>query len=95
MEGIIQFRFRNRNRTANYVVCQRTNPTYIYINCQDADLIKEFGDELVLHVERAQLLTNNIYSDKRLELCSTIFDALTARLQLAESHQSSITNNTN
>ena len=73
MEGHINFQFENETYTANYVICQKQDPTYIYVFFESENLKKEFGEEVCMHTQDNKLLESNIYSDRRLELFSELF----------------------
>lgn len=84
MESSVNFNFRNRHHTVSYTVCDREYPTYIYITLKDEVLVKEYGEELVLHSNGGKLLVNDIYSEHRLDLSMAIFMAISAVENLKE-----------
>lgn len=84
MESIIQFAFRENKYTASYIICDREYPTYIYISLKNEALVKEFGEELVIHCNGGEMLTNHIYSDTRITLYKAIFDAISGIETLKE-----------
>jgi hypothetical protein len=84
MESVIQFKFREQEHSATYVISENAYPTYIYITLKEAELIKEFGDEICIHSDGKDVLTNHVYTDRRLQLYRSIFDAINARESLQE-----------
>jgi hypothetical protein len=76
MESIINFSFKNKAYNASYVICDKNYPTYIYLSFTDAELVKEFGEEICIHSNGETLIEDHIYTDHRLELYTTIFHAI-------------------
>jgi hypothetical protein len=79
MEGSVSFQFRDIWHTANYLICQRQDPVYMFIFFSDETLITEFGQEICIHSVNNQLLDDNIFSGKRLELYTNIFNQVMAK----------------
>lgn len=76
MEGMLQFRFMNRDHTASYMVCEKDYPTYIYITLRDEKLIRRFGEDVCIHTDGNALIADNVFTDTRRDLFNIIFDAL-------------------
>ncbi len=83
METSINFNFRGKQYCAAYTICKRDNPVYIYITLMDEALIKEFGEEIVMHSQNGALLVDHIFTAHRYELYTAIFKSVAAVEQLA------------
>lgn len=82
MEGMLQFRFMNRDHTANYMVCEKDYPTYIYITLRDEKLIRRFGEDVCIHTDGSKLIADNVFTDTRRDLFNNIFDELRKQVPL-------------
>ena len=83
MEPSINFLFRTKQYSARYTVCKRAFPVYIYITLLDEALIKEFGEEIVMHSKDDELLVDHVFTAHRYELYTSIFKSVAAAEQLA------------
>lgn len=78
MEPSINFIFRTKQYSARYTICKRAFPVYIYITLLDEALIKEFGEEIVMHSKDGELLVDHVFTAHRYELYTAIFKAVAA-----------------
>jgi hypothetical protein len=84
MEALVSFSFRENQYSASYTICEREHPTYIYVSLKNADLVQEFGEELVLHSNGRTLLDDHVYTENRLELYTAVFKAISGKEVLKE-----------
>jgi hypothetical protein len=87
MEPVINFKFRDQDYSAVYVISENAYPTYIYITLTAPELVREFGDEVCIHSDGRDILTNHIYTDRRLQLYSAIFEAIKEVARLKENSE--------
>jgi hypothetical protein len=78
MEPQINFNYRQREHKALYTICEREFPTFVYITFLDPQLKSEFGEEVVLHCTAERLITEQVYTNHRLELYQALYEAIRA-----------------
>jgi len=76
MEGTIHFTYKNKDHSANYLICQRQEPHYIFIFFKNEELMKEFGAEICIHSAGNAMLEDNIFSENRRNLFASVFPAV-------------------
>lgn len=82
MEGIIHFNYHQQQYSASYLVCQRRFPTYIYVTFNNQDLVRKFGEEVVIHTDGQTVLTNHVYSEQRIELFIILLNSIKGLVSL-------------
>ena len=87
MESVISFVYGNKNCSASFVVCEKGFPTYIYLTLLDKELVEKFGEDICLHSDGRQLLTDQVYTGDRMELYSAVFKVIQNTVQLGVNNQ--------
>ena len=91
MQTIIHFKFKDQQYSADYTICDRESPTYIFITLYGEGIVNEFGAEIVLHANGNTLLTDQIYTTHRLELYTVLFEAIKNTGELRATHEQNST----
>ncbi len=83
MEFITSFIFEGKIHAAKCIVCNRQHPIYVYVSLEDKQLIREFGEELCIHIERSDLLTAHLTSDRMIEVHTAAFKGVKRMLEFS------------
>lgn len=79
MDSIVRFSFREQFYTADYLISQESYPTYIFAWFHDAELVKEFGNEICIHTDGDNMLDEHIHAEKWRQLFTAVFKAISSR----------------
>lgn len=82
----------DKDHAANYVVCEKDYPTYIYVSFTSEKLIRKFGEEICIHSDGTKVLDSNVHTTTRLELFNNIFSEVQKLVELKINNEPPVLN---
>lgn len=76
MDLVVQFVYREKDYSSDAYLSFEEEPYYIFVSLKDADLIREFGDEITIKTDGETVLPRRNDFPALHLLYQTIFDAL-------------------